>query len=209
MTLDEALGACPIIAILRGVTADEVAMTAEALFDAGVRAVEIPLNSPSPLDSLARLARAMNGRMACGAGTVLNLENVEAAVAAGARFIVAPNVNPGVIEKALALGAAPVPGFATATEAFTALAAGAQILKLFPASAYGPAYLRALKSVLPAQARVLAVGGVGPPEMAAWQTVGVVGFGLGSEIYRPGQSARETLNKAARAVAAAAAPAAR
>lgn len=203
MTLDDALAACPIVAILRGVTAAEVVEIADALYETGIRAVEVPLNSPDPLASIGRLAGAFAGRMAVGAGTVLSTADVEAVAAAGGRLSVAPNTDAAVIARAVRLGLTPAPGFATASEAFAAIAAGARHLKLFPASTYGPAHLKALAAVLPREIGVLAVGGVGPADMAAWRAAGAVGFGLGSELYRPGQSPEETLAKARRATDAA------
>ena len=202
MTLDEALLFCPLIAILRGVRPDEVLDHAEALAEAGVRAIEVPLNSPEPLDSVARLAYALGDDCLCGAGTVLTVAEVEAVARAGAGLIVSPNTAPAVIARAVALGLSPVPGIATATEAFAAIDAGARYLKLFPARTYGPDHLRQLRAVLPAGVTVLAVGGVGPADMAAWWAAGARGFGLGSELYRPGQTPADTAAKAHRAVAA-------
>ena len=204
MTLDDALDDCPIVAILRGVTPDQVVGLAEALLQAGVRAIEAPLNSPSPLDSIALLAAAARGRMVTGAGTVLSVREVEAVANAGGALCVSPNTDAAVIAAAVGRGLTPVPGFATATEAFVAIAAGARHLKLFPAATYGPGHLKALTAVLPASVKVLAVGGVAPADMAAWRAAGAAGFGLGSELYRPGQSAEDTFEKARRAVGAAA-----
>lgn len=203
MTLDEALDIAPIVAILRGVTAAEVVDIAAALFEAGVRAVETPLNSPDPLDAIGRLADAFAGQMVIGAGTVLTEAEAVAVARVGGALCVSPNTDAAVITRALALGMTPAPGFATASEAFTAIAAGARHLKLFPAATYGPAHLKALSAVLPKAVKVLAVGGVAPADMAAWRAAGAAGFGLGSELYRPGQSAAETLAKARRAVEAA------
>jgi 2-dehydro-3-deoxyphosphogalactonate aldolase len=203
MTLDDALAECPVVAIVRGVRPDEVLDHAEALFAAGVRGVEVPLNSPDPLASIRRLAEACGDRMAIGAGTVLAAERVEAVAQAGGTIIVAPNTDPDVILRAVALGLDPAPGFATATEAFTAIEAGARHLKLFPAVTYGPAHLRQLKAVLPASAVVWAVGGTGPDNMVDWWAAGARAFGLGGEIYRAGQSVAETAEKAARIVAVA------
>jgi 2-dehydro-3-deoxyphosphogalactonate aldolase len=203
MTLDEALEVSPIIAILRGVTAAEVVDVAGALFEAGVRAVETPLNSPDPLDAIGRLAEAFAGRMTVGAGTVLTVAEAAAVARVGGALCVAPNTDAAVIARAVELGMTPAPGFATASEAFSAIAAGARHLKLFPAATYGPAHLKALTAVLPKAVKVLAVGGVGPADMAAWRAAGAAGFGLGSELYRPGQSAAETYQKARRAVDAA------
>jgi 2-dehydro-3-deoxyphosphogalactonate aldolase len=176
----------PIVAILRGVKPDEVVAVAEALHDAGVRVIEVPLNSPEPLESIARLSRALGDRCLCGAGTVLTPEQVDAVKAAGGRLIVTPNTDPAVIARAVDQGLVAMPGFATASEAFAAIKAGARSLKLFPAATYGPGHLKALKSVLPAAVPVFAVGGVGPAEVAAWRAAGADGFGVGGEIYRPG-----------------------
>lgn len=196
MTLDEAVGICPVVAILRGVRPDEVVDQAKALLEAGVRAVEVPLNSPQPLDSIARLADAVAGAMAIGAGTVLTPQAVGEVIAAGGRIIVSPNTRADVIAEAIRLGGDPAPGFATPTEAFTAIEAGARHLKLFPAGTYGPGHLKQLKAVLPPEVVVWAVGGVGASDLAAWWAAGARAFGLGSELYRPGQSFDETRRKA-------------
>jgi len=203
MKLEAALGECPVVAIVRGIRPDEALAHAEALFAAGVRGVEVPLNSPEPLKSIRALAEAYGDRMAVGAGTVLTAERVEAVADVGGRIIVSPNVSPEVIRTAVALGLDPAPGFATATEAFAALEAGARHLKLFPAATYGPGHLKQLKAVLPSEAVVWAVGGVGPAQMADWWAAGARAFGLGGELYRAGQSVEETAEKAARVVAAA------
>ena len=203
MILDDALAECPVVAILRGVRPNEVLDHAEALFAAGVRGIEVPLNSPDPLDSIRRLAQTWGVRMAVGAGTVLSADQVDAVADAGGKIIVAPNTSTEVIRRAVQLGLDPAPGFATATEAFTALDAGARHLKLFPAVTYGPGHLKQLKAVLPSAAVVWAVGGVGPDSMVAWWAAGARAFGLGGEVYRAGQPVAETTEKAARAVAAA------
>jgi 2-dehydro-3-deoxyphosphogalactonate aldolase len=203
MKLEAALAECPVVAIVRGIRPDEALAHAEALFAAGVRGVEVPLNSPEPLKSIRALAEAYGDRMAVGAGTVLTAERVEAVADAGGRIIVSPNVSAEVIRTAVALGLDPAPGFATATEAFAALEAGARHLKLFPAATYGPGHLKQLKAVLPSEAVVWAVGGVGPAQMADWWAAGARAFGLGGELYRAGQSVAETAEKAARVVAAA------
>jgi 2-dehydro-3-deoxyphosphogalactonate aldolase len=203
MTLDDALAECPVVAIVRGITPDEVVDHARALQAAGICAVEVPLNSPEPFESIRRLSKAFRGEISVGAGTVLTGARVEAASAAGARFIVAPNTSSEVIHAALKLGLDPAPGFGTATEAFAALACCARHLKLFPAVTYGPAHLKQLKAVLPPEAVVWAVGGVGPDSMAEWWAAGCRAFGLGGELFRPGQTLGETAEKAARVVAAA------
>jgi 2-dehydro-3-deoxyphosphogalactonate aldolase len=202
MTLDEALAECPVVAIVRGVRPDEVLDHAQALYDAGVRAIEAPLNSPEPFDTIRRLAQAWGGRMVVGGGTVLNAEQVEEVARVGGRIIVSPNASGDVIRHTVKLELEPLPGFATATEAFAALEAGARRLKLFPAVTYGTAHLRQLKAVLPPEAMVLAVGGVGPSDLAEWWAAGARGFGLGGELYRAGQSPAETAEKAARVVEA-------
>lgn len=203
LPLDDALAECPVVAIVRGVRPDEVLDHAEALFQAGVRGIEVPLNSPEPLESIRKLGEAFGDRMAFGAGTVLTAERVDAVAAVGGRIIVSPNTSPEVIRRAVELGLDPAPGFATATEAFTAVEAGARHLKLFPAVTYGPAHLKQLKAVLPPEAVVWGVGGVGPDTMQDWWSAGARAFGLGGEIYRAGQSLAETQDKAARVVAAA------
>ena len=203
MTLDDALAECPIVAIVRGIRPDEVLAHAEALYAAGVRGVEVPLNSPDPLASIRRLAEAWGGRMVVGAGTVLEVDSVEAVAKAGGSLIVSPNTNRAVIRRAIELGLDPAPGFATASEAFQAVESGARHLKLFPAATYGPGHLKQLGAVLPASAVVWAVGGVGPDNMADWWAAGARGFGLGGELYRAGQSAAETATKAVRVVSVA------
>jgi 2-dehydro-3-deoxyphosphogalactonate aldolase len=203
MTLEDALSECPVVAIVRGIRPDEAHAHVEALYAAGIRGVEVPLNSPSPLDSIRHLAEAWAGRMIVGAGTVLDAESVEAVAEVGGKLIVAPNTNAAVIRRAVALGLAPAPGFGTATEAFTALEAGARHLKLFPAISYGPGYVKQLKAVLPDSAVIWAVGGAGADNMAAWWAAGARGFGLGGELYKPGQSVADTAAKAARVVAVA------
>jgi 2-dehydro-3-deoxyphosphogalactonate aldolase len=202
MTLDEALTEVAIVAIIRGVRPEEAVDIGAALHEGGVRVVEVPLNSPDPLQSIEALAKRFGDQLVLGAGTVLTPERVQAVADAGGRIIVTPNTNPAVIERAVALGLDPMPGFATASEAFTAHAAGARRLKLFPASTYGATHVKALKAVLPKDATVFAVGGVGPAAMAEWKAAGADGFGLGSELYKPGQSPEDTVRKARAAVEA-------
>ncbi|MBW8811958.1 MAG: 2-dehydro-3-deoxy-6-phosphogalactonate aldolase [Caulobacterales bacterium] len=202
MTLEDALAECPVVAIVRGIRPDEALAHVEALLAAGVRGVEVPLNSPQPLESVRRIVAEFQGRMAIGAGTVLTPDQVEAVAEAGGRIIVSPNTDPAVVRRAVALQLDPAPGFATATEAFAAYAAGARHLKLFPAATYGAGHLRQLKAVLPPDAVVWAVGGVGPDSMAEWRQAGARAFGLGGELYRAGQSPAETAEKAQRVVAA-------
>jgi len=203
LSLDDALGECPVVAIVRGVRPDEILDHAQALFDAGVRGVEVPLNSPDPLTSIRMLAEAWGDRMAVGAGTVLTAAGVDDVAEVGGRIIVSPNTSPEVITRAVERRLDPAPGFSSPTEAFMALAAGARHLKLFPALSYGPAHVKQIKAVLPSEAVIWAVGGVGAAEMAEWWSAGARAFGIGGELFRPGQSPAETAEKAKRVVAAA------
>jgi len=203
VTLEDALAECPVVAILRGVRPDEVLDHATALYEAGVRGVEVPLNSPDPLESIRLLAEVFGDAMAVGAGTVLSADKVDAVATVGGRLIISPDTSPEVILRALELGLEPAPGFGTATEAFTALAAGARHLKLFPAATYGPVHVKQLKAVLPPEAVVWAVGGAGPDNMADWWAAGCRAFGVGGDIYRGGQSVADTAAKARRLAAAA------
>lgn len=192
----------PLIAILRGIRPEEVLDVAAALHEAGIGAIEVPLNSPSPLESVSRLAAKFGDRCLCGAGTVLRSGDVDAVHAAGGRLIVTPNTAPAVIERAVALGLTVMPGFATATEAFAALGAGAGMLKLFPAATYGPTHLKALRDVLPAAVSVFAVGGVGAANLAPWRMAGCAGLGVGGDLYRAGHPAGEVHRRALALVAA-------
>jgi 2-dehydro-3-deoxyphosphogalactonate aldolase len=203
LRLDDALAECPVVAIVRGVRPDEILAHAEALYAAGIRGVEVPLNSPQPIDSIRRLAAAWGERMALGGGTVLTAAAVDEVGQAGGRIIVSPNTSCEVIRRAVELGLDPAPGFSTPTEAFMAIEAGAKHLKLFPAATYGPGHVKQLTAVLPPQALIWAVGGVGADEMGAWWGAGCRAFGIGGELYKPGQTPAETAEKAARVVAAA------
>lgn len=178
-----------LIAILRGVTPGEVVGIGRALADAGITTIEVPLNSPDPFTSVRLLADALGDRCAIGAGTVLTTEDVGRAHEAGARLIVAPNCDPAVITAAVELGMTPYPGVATPTEAFTAIAAGARHLKLFPADAVGISGAGAWRAVLPKDVGLLPVGGVDTTNLAAWAAAGAAGAGLGSCLYRPGDTA--------------------
>lgn len=196
LTFDAAFAQCPLVAILRGVRPDEVEDVGEALVTAGFTLIEVPLNSPQPLDSIARLGRRLGARAVVGAGTVLRVDEVEAVRAAGGRIIVSPNANPTVIAAAAAAGLASLPGIATPTEAFAALDAGATALKLFPAEAASPAVLKAIRAVLPRDMRVLPVGGITPEGMAPWLEAGAAGFGLGSALYSVGRGAEDVGTRA-------------
>ena len=188
ITLEDAWAQAPVIAITRGVRPDEAVAVAEALYAEGVRIVEVPLNSPEPFESLRRLRDGVGDRMVIGSGTVLTPEGADACADAGGRICVAPNSNPAVIRRALERGLTPMPGWGTVTEAFTAYAAGARWLKLFPAGTYGSKHLKAALDVLPTDVVPVAVGGVGAAQVAEWRAAGAQGFGVGGELYRKGDS---------------------
>ncbi len=202
MTLDEALNACGIVAILRGVTPDEVVDVSTALYEAGVRVVEVPLNSPQPFVSIEKIAKAFAGRMIVGAGTVLSVQDVNVLKASGGEISVSPDCNEAVIARAIELGMVPLPGVFTPTEAFAAIRVGATHLKLFPAEAASPAVIKAWKAVLPKAVKIYAVGGVTPDNMAEWLAAGTSGFGIGSSIFKPGMSAAAVREGAGRLVSA-------
>ncbi|MBE7249132.1 MAG: 2-dehydro-3-deoxy-6-phosphogalactonate aldolase [Actinomycetospora chiangmaiensis] len=199
---EAAFAACPLVAILRGLTPEEAPEVGEALVQAGFTLIEVPLNSPDPLRSVAILAERLAGRALVGAGTVLTAAQVEAVAAAGGTLVVSPNTDAAVIGASVGAGLVSLPGYQTPTEAFAALAAGATALKLFPADVASPAALKAHRAVLSAGTRVLAVGGVTPDGIAAWRQAGADGFGLGSNLYRPGKSATEVARDATGFVAA-------
>jgi 2-dehydro-3-deoxyphosphogalactonate aldolase len=192
----------PIIAILRGVRPDEIVEIAQALYDNGVRTIEVPLSSPDALSSIALLAAVFGERCLCGAGTVLSAADVNAVYSVGGKLIVTPNTDPAVIERSIALNLRVVPGFATPTEAFRAIQAGARTLKLFPASTYGPAHLKAIRDVLPGDVKVFAVGGLGASNLKPWFDAGVDGVGAGGDIYRPGFKPEEVAKRARSLVSA-------
>lgn len=189
--LEQALQQLPLVAILRGVKPDEVEAIADALYAEGFRVIEVPLNSPQALDSIGRLARRMPGDALIGAGTVLSADAVRDVQIAGGRLIVMPHADVAVIRVAKARGLACVPGAATPTEAFAALQAGADALKLFPAELVTPAVLKAMRAVLPKELRLLPVGGITPEGMAVYRRAGAAGFGLGSALYSPGMTAAD------------------
>src|SRR3954452_4574581 len=189
-------GICPLIAIIRGVTPDEAEAIGEALHDAGIRIVEVPLNSPEPIRSIERLARRFGDDMLVGAGTVLDPAKVAEVKAVGGRIIVSPDTNPAVIAAAAAAGLVASPGYFTPSEAFTAIRAGATALKLFPAENATPAVLKAQMAVIPKEVPIFVVGGIKPHNMRPWLDAGASGFGLGGGLYVPSQSPAETLAKA-------------
>lgn len=190
------LAYCPLVAIIRGVTPAEVETIGEAIHHGGIRIIEVPLNSPEPLESIRRLSRRLAGRALVGAGTVLDEHQVAQVAEAGGRLIVSPNTDVGVIGASVRAGMASSPGYFTPSEGFAAIAAGAHALKLFPAEAASPAVLKAHRAVLPRQMPVLVVGGVTPDGMQPWLDAGADGFGLGGGLYKPGQSPEETATKA-------------
>lgn len=199
---DAAFARCPLIAILRGVKPDEVEGIGDALVDAGFALIEVPLNSPEPLDSIARLAKRFAGKAVIGAGTVLREAEVAAVRAAGGTMIISPNANMAVIAASAAAGLVSLPGVATPSEAFAALDAGATALKLFPAEGASPAVLKAMRAVLPKATRVLPVGGIAPDNMTPWREAGAAGFGIASSLYKPGFDAAEVSARAKAFVAA-------
>ena len=194
--LGRRLAQCPLVAILRGVTPGEADAIAAAIFDAGIRIIEVPLNSPDPFASIARLAARFGEAALIGAGTVLDPADVARVRDSGGRLIVSPNTFPPVIEATAAAGLVSLPGYFTPSEAFAALRAGATGLKLFPAEGASPAVVKAQRAVLPRTVPLLVVGGIGPGTMQPWLEVGADGFGLGSGLHRPGQSAEATAAKA-------------
>ena len=180
------LAACPLVAIIRGVRPDEAVAVGDALLDAGIRIIEVPLNSPDPFASIERLVRHAGGRATIGAGTVLDPADVARIADIGGELIVSPHTDPAVIAATVAAGLVSAPGFFTPSEGFAAVRAGAHALKLFPAEAASPAVLKAQLAVLPKDRPVLVVGGVSPGTMGGWLQAGAQGFGLGSGLYTPG-----------------------
>ncbi|NMZ45384.1 2-dehydro-3-deoxy-6-phosphogalactonate aldolase [Pseudomonas oryzihabitans] len=189
--LDTYLKDLPLIAILRGVTPNEIVAVGRALYDAGFRVIEIPLNSPQPYESIRRLTAELGESCLIGAGTVLTEAQVAEVDAAGGRLIVSPNANLAVIRASKAAGLVSAPGVATPSEGFAALDAGADSLKLFPAEQLGPAVVKAWRAVFPKELALLPVGGITPDNMGPYVAAGANGFGLGSALYKPGLSAAQ------------------
>ncbi|BEP70244.1 MULTISPECIES: 2-dehydro-3-deoxy-6-phosphogalactonate aldolase [Variovorax] len=196
-----AMQALPLVAILRGLSPAEAADVGDAIVEPGFRLLEVPLNSPQPLESIALMRQRFPNALV-GAGTVLDAKQVREVHAAGGELIVSPNFNADVIAEAARLGMACLPGVMTPTEAFGALAAGATGLKLFPAELASPAVVKALLAVLPAGTPVMPVGGIAPDNMGAWRAAGAAGFGIGSSLYKPGKTAAAVREDAQRFVAA-------
>lgn len=196
------LAECPLVGILRGVRPDEIVAIGDALVEAGIGIIEIPLNSPEPYRSIEALAAHLGNGIVVGAGTVLTTEQVGRVAAAGGRIIVSPSTDPDVIAASVAAGLVSSPGYFTPSEAFLALKAGAHAIKLFPAEAATPAVIRAQRAVLPKEVPLLVVGGVKADDVARWFEAGASGFGLGSALYKPGQTAAQVGAQARAFVAA-------
>lgn len=192
----------PLVAILRGVTPARIEGVAAALYDAGIRAIEVPLNSPDPFKSIEILAKTYGDSCLTGAGTVLDPADVDRVAGAGGRLLVTPNTNPAVITRGVAKKMVVMPGFYTPSEAFAAIAAGARTLKLFPAATAGTAHLKALLAVLPKDVPVYAVGGVGAGNMKEWRWAGAAGFGMGADLFKPDFSDEEIAVRARQSVVA-------
>lgn len=200
MTLSQWLQRCKLVAILRGVRPDEVVAIAEALRTAGIAIIEVPLNSPEPVESIRRLVQRFGDRLLIGAGTVMSPEQVDELAAFGARLIVTPHAAVDVVRRAKHHGMIACPGFATPTEAFALIDAGADGIKLFPAEAASPAVLKGIRAVLPPDLPVLPVGGIGADNMRPWLDAGAAGFGIGSAIYRPGDTESLVAEKAVKLI---------
>jgi 2-dehydro-3-deoxyphosphogalactonate aldolase len=192
----------PLIAILRGITPDEAEAVGAALIEATFEIIEVPLNSPAPLATIERLAGRFGDSALIGAGTVLSADDVDAVSDAGGRLIVMPHGDAIIVRRAKARNLACVPGFATPTEAFAAIAAGADALKLFPAEASSPAVLKSLRAVLPRDVPIIPVGGIDERSFDAWLAAGAAGFGIGSALYKPGVTADALRTRAQTLVAA-------
>jgi 2-dehydro-3-deoxyphosphogalactonate aldolase len=192
------LAECPIVAILRGITPDDIVPVGRALIAAGIRIIEIPLNSPDPFNSIRRLVEEAGTQALVGAGTVLDPTEVGRVKEAGGQLVVSPNTDITVIAATLQDNMISIPGFYSPTEAFAAIHAGAHAIKLFPAEAASPAIIKAQRAVLPQDVPLLVVGGVKSDDVLAWVSAGASGFGLGSALYGPGQSASDVHTQAVR-----------
>lgn len=201
-TLKRRMDECPLIAIVRGVMPDQAEAIGEAVQEAGIRIIEVPLNSPDPLKSIERLASRFGEEMLVGGGTVLKPEQVQSVQSVGGCLVVSPNTKREVIAATAEAGLVSCPGYFTPSDAFCALDAGATALKLFPAEGSSPDVLKAHLAVIPKDVPIFVVGGVKPDNMRPWVEAGAAGFGLGSGLYKPGQSPAETLEKARAYVAA-------
>ena len=202
MTFADAVSECGLIAILRGITTNEVEAVGKALFDAGIRVAEIPLNSPDPFTSIQKMSALFKGKLIVGAGTVLSIQDVNLLKAHDGEISVSPDCNEAVIARAKEVGMEPLPGVFTPTEAFAASRAGAAHLKLFPAEAASPATVRAWRAVMPKHVKLYAVGGIIPANMQSWIDAGIAGFGIGSNIYKQGFTAADVAKSAKDFVAA-------
>jgi 2-dehydro-3-deoxyphosphogalactonate aldolase len=191
MHFTDALAASPLIAILRGLSPDDAIPVSDALLKAGFQMLEVPLNRPGALDAIRKVASHVGGAAIVGAGTVLDPDDVPRVADAGGTLIISPNCNSAVIRRAKAKGLVALPGVATPTEAFAALDAGADGLKLFPAEGFPPAVIKAWRAILPAETAILPVGGITPENIAAYLTAGATGFGIGSSLYVPGKPASQ------------------
>jgi 2-dehydro-3-deoxyphosphogalactonate aldolase len=200
--MTDLLNELPLVAILRGVTPARIEGVAAALFEAGIRAMEVPLNSPDPFKSIEILAKTYGDRCLTGAGTVLDTANVDRVADAGGKLLVTPNTNPAVIARGVERKMVVMPGFYTPSEAFAAIAAGARFLKLFPAATAGTGHLKALLAVLPRDVPVYAVGGVGAGNMKEWRWAGAAGFGMGTDLFKPDYSDEDIATRARQSVAA-------
>jgi 2-dehydro-3-deoxyphosphogalactonate aldolase len=202
LNFDAAMAEMPLVAVLRGLQPAEAAAIGEALFKAGFRLIEVPLNSPEPLQSIRQLSEKFGHVALVGAGTVMSIQAARDVAAAGGRLIVMPHCDTDIIRAAKDFGAFVAPGIATPTEAFAALAAGADALKAFPAEMIAPAAVGAMRAVLPKGTRILPVGGITPETMAPYHAVGAAGFGLGSALFKPGMTVADVAARAANFVAA-------
>lgn len=200
--LDPFMAQLPLVAILRGITPESVLSVGRALYESGFRLIEIPLNSPQALMSIEMLAADLGDDCLVGAGTVLDVTQVQAVADAGGRLVVSPNMNQRVIHATCAAGLVSAPGVATPSEGFAALEAGAHLLKLFPAEQCGPSVVKAWRAVFPTECRLVPVGGITPDNMRVFAEAGATGFGLGSALYKPGQDAGAVARNAAAFIAA-------